>query len=288
MPITAENPLKMSLFKFELLKGYPKLIHGISTRHAPQNPLWPEVQPESPNEYKIGGANLGLADEVILKRRAELLAACGGDWEKHFTSLTSGYQVHSANVAAIGPEAYGAGLTWRNSIPETDGLVTDLSGLPLLTGHADCPPILFYDPLQKVIGAAHSGWRGTVSKIGGAMVRVMVEKYGCQPANILAGIGPSIGACCYTFGGPGIAEIEQAFGQDMAEELLPLQPDGSHTFDLWTAIRYTLLEAGLKPENIESSELCSQCYQDTFFSYRATSPEMRGRQGNYAALIMLV
>jgi len=278
----------MTLFKFDLLEGYPELIHGISTRHAPQNPLWPEIQPERSDEYKVGGANLGLADEVILKRRAELLAACGGDWQKHSSSLTSGYQVHSANVAVIGPEAYGANHTWRNSIPETDGLVTDLPGLPLLTGHADCPPILFYDPQQKVIGAAHSGWRGTVSKIAGAMVRVMVETYSCQPENILAGIGPSIGACCYTFGGPGLAEVEKAFGRDMLAELLPYQPDGSRTFDLWAAIRHTLLEAGLKAENIETSELCSQCRHDTFFSYRATPPELRGKQGNYAALIMLV
>ncbi len=277
----------MPVYKFHLLEAYSEVKHGVSTRFAPRNPLWDEVQPEQPDDYKVGGANLGLSDEIIIKRRGEFLAAIGGDPETQLTSITSGYQQHTAIVTVVGAEMYGAERTWRNSLPVTDGLVTDLSGLPLMTGHADCPPILFYDPRKRVIGAAHSGWRGTVSKIAQEMVRTMQASFGSNPQDIIVGIGPSIGGCCYTVGEPVLSQVLEAFGAETGKKLLPQQADGTYTFDLWAAIYHTLLVAGVLPENIEVSEYCSMCNQDTFFSYRAATPEMKGRQGNYGAMIML-
>jgi copper oxidase (laccase) domain-containing protein len=88
-------------------------------------------------------------------------------------------------------------------------------------------------------------------------------------------------------GEPVLSEVREAFGPEIGEKLLPIQEDGSRNFDLWGAIYHTLLLAGVLPENIEVSEYCSMCNQDTFFSYRAATPEMKGRQGNYGAMIML-
>jgi YfiH family protein len=182
----------------------------------------------------------------------------------------------------------GANRNWRHSIPDTDALVTDQPGIPLLTGHADCPPILLYDPVKRVIAAAHSGWRGTVAKIAAETIKVMQHGFGSNPADIIAGIGPSIGDCCYTVGDLVVQEVIAAFGEEAALNFLPLQSDGSRVFDLWAAIEYTLVETGVPPENIEHSELCTLCHHDTFFSYRATPPDMKGKQGNYGALIMLM
>ncbi|NWJ46045.1 MAG: peptidoglycan editing factor PgeF [Chloroflexi bacterium] len=287
MPLTSDNALNMPLFKFETLSGFPHLKHGISTRYAPANPIFQEAQPERPDDYKMGGVNAGLSDEVMNLRRSEFIEAVGGDWREHFPNLTSGYQQHTANVAVVDEKFYGAGRNWRNSIPATDALVTNLSGIPLLTGHADCPPILFYDPIKGVIAAAHSGWRGTVQKIAAETVQVMQARFGCDPTDILAGIGPSIGGCCYTVNEAVAYEVFAAFGEEETRGFLSLREDGLYLFNLWSAIEHTLRIAGIKPAHIEHSELCSLCHHDTFFSYRAQPPELKGKQGNYGALIML-
>jgi copper oxidase (laccase) domain-containing protein len=115
----------------------------------------------------------------------------------------------------------------------------------------------------------------------------MVEGYGSDPSTILAGIGPSIGPCCYQVGEPVLSEVSRAFGPERATELLIPQPDGSYHFDLWQAIYNTLLEAGLDPANIEQSQVCTLCENETFFSYRATPPDQRHNYGQFTAVIVL-
>ncbi len=287
MPVNTLNSLELPLFQFTSFQGQPAIAHAISTRLAPARPLIPEVQPESRADYRLAGRALYNQREVIYGRRSELLAALGLDYHKVQPNLVGVHQIHSANVIAVGNEAYGAQLNWDRPIRDADGLITDRPGVPLMTIHADCPPILLFDPVKRVIGAVHSGWRGTVGKIGLQAVRLMAECYASNPSDIIAGIGPSIGGCCYQVGEPVLSEVGLAFGQEQAKTLLTIQPDGTQHLDLWRAIYLTLLEAGLSPPNIELSELCTLCHSDRFFSYRATPTDQRQNYGQFTAVIML-
>lgn len=287
MPLTTNNSLKLPLFQFSKLLKYPEIAHGVATRRGPASPLFLEAQPDLPDDYRTAGRGAYNKREVIYRRRSELLAALGLDHERVQPNLTAPQQRHTHNVAVVGQEAYGAQLNWDKPLENYDGVITNLPGIPLLTIHADCPPILFYDPEQRVIGAVHSGWRGTVAKISLETVRLMREQYRSRPENIVAGIGPSIGPCCYQVGEPVLSEVANAFGEATAKELLHPQTDGSYHFDLWQAIYITLLEAGLKPQNIEQGGTCTRCQPDHFFSYRATPIEERHNYGQFVALICL-
>ncbi len=287
MPISYDNPLELPVFQFQNLKNAPGLAHAVSTRLAPGQPLIPGVQPAAPNDYRLAGRAAFIQKETIFGRRSEFLAALGLDYAKVQTNLVGVRQLHTATVRTVGPEAYGANLNWDNPLPDCDGVITDQPGVPLMTIHADCPAILLYDPVRKIAGTLHSGWRGTVGKIGLEGVRQMVEVYGSHPKDILAGIGPSIGPCCYQVGEPVLSEVNRAFGPELAAELLIKQPDGSHHFDLWQAIYNTLLEAGLNPANIEQSKVCTLCENETFFSYRATPPDQRHNYGQFTAVVVL-
>lgn len=299
MGIYHDNQNELPLFQFELLRGLPDVVHGISTRQAPGKPLYPQGQPSDLNAWEVSGsrnrapmlADPDRYDKVIRWRRMEFLAALGLEPETAITSLTAGQQRHTANVAVVGPEAYGAELNWGRSLPEIDGVVTDRLALPLLSIHADCPPLLFYDPVRKVAATVHSGWRGTVKKIGAVAVRTMQQYFESKPSDILAGIGPSIGPCCYEVDEPVISEVQQAFGAESEKLLIQSKTDASKSyFDLWEANRQLLVEVGLQPDHIENSEICTRCHADTFFSYRATGEEMRQREGYglFGAIIALI
>jgi YfiH family protein len=287
MPIYTDNPLELPIFQFESLKNISGLAHAVSTRYAPKRPMLPEVQPATPGDYRLAGRSIYIQREIITGRRSELLTALGLDYREVQPNLVGVHQMHTANVRSIGKEAYGANLNWDNPIPECDGIITDCPGVPLMTIHADCPAILLYDPVRKVAGTLHSGWRGTVGKIGLEGVRQMVTNFGSNPKDILAGIGPSIGPCCYQVGEPVLSEVQRAFGPELSAELLQKQPDDSFHFDLWQAIYQTLLEAGLAPDNIEQSQVCTLCQRDHFFSYRATPQDQRHNYGQFMALVML-
>jgi hypothetical protein len=286
MGVHNQNSLELALFQFENLSKLG-IAHGISTRYAPNKPLFPHAQPEKLDEWRISTNGKTTPYEVLRMRRTEFLAAIDTDYEKLIGNLASPLQKHTGNVATIGKEAYGAEMNWSRSIPNTDALVTNLRDIPLMTIHADCPPILLYDPKEKVIATVHSGWRGTVAKIGAETVKVMQEKYGSEPRNIVAGVGPSIGLCCYQVGEPVLSEVTKAFGTEQAQNLLVPQTDRSYHFDLWSAIQVTLLESGLEPANIEVSGICTRCNHHLFFSYRATPQEHRHDYGNFGSLIVL-
>ena len=287
MPIYSDNSLELPIFQFQNLKNLPGLVHAVSTRNAPGRPLLPEVQPVTRDDYRLAGRGIYIQREVVYGRRSELLAALGLDYSQVQPNLVGVHQKHTANVRTVGPEAYGAHLNWDKPLPDCDGVVTNQPGVPLMTIHADCPAILLYDPVRKVAGALHSGWRGTVGKIGLEGVRQMVTEYGSDPRDILAGIGPSIGPCCYQVGEPVLSEVKQAFGPKHAAVLLQKQPDQSFHFDLWQAIYLTLLEAGLAPDHIEQSQVCTLCEREQFFSYRATPPDQRHNYGQFTAVIAL-
>ncbi|HZT97814.1 MAG TPA: peptidoglycan editing factor PgeF [Chloroflexota bacterium] len=161
-------------------------------------------------------------------------------------------------------------LTFRG-----DAAVTNLPGLLLAATFADCVPVLFWDPETAVCGLAHAGWRGTVLRVASATVLAMKERWGSRPEAIRAFIGPSIGACCYTVGPDVVKDVQDSFGSASAD----LVVDGR--FNLRRANVLDLTSAGLTPEHIEISCLCTSCRTDLFFSHRAED----GRTGRFGACI---
>ncbi|MFC1997254.1 peptidoglycan editing factor PgeF [Chloroflexota bacterium] len=162
---------------------------------------------------------------------------------------------------------------------KADAIMTDNPEITLFMRFADCVPILLFDPVKKVVGVAHAGWQGTVRKIASAAVDRMVSFYGSKPANIRAGIGPSIAPHHYQIGPEVVQKVKEAFGV-MAARLLPSQ-NGLTYFDLWAANQILLKDAGLL--NIETSGFCTACHLDDWFSHRGEN----GKTGRFGTLIAL-
>lgn len=191
-------------------------------------------------------------------------------------------QVHGDVVACVDEQDAGRGSqSYDDCIKETDALITDTPGLPLMLCFADCTPIVFLDPEKRAVGIAHGGWKGTVQSIAAKTLARMTEAFGTQPRDVLVGIGPSIGPCCYEVGAEVAARFCAAF--PYAEELLLHETDGHVHLDLWEANRQQLLRSGVPEDNIEVAGECTCCRHAWYYSYRAD----QGKTGRIAALISL-
>ncbi len=190
-------------------------------------------------------------------------------------------QTHSVNVRCVTSEDAGCGVMRERTYDEVDALVTNEPELPLVILTADCVPLFFADPKRRVVAAAHSGWRGTANAIGAEVVRVMKESYGCDPEDILCGVGPSIGPCCFEVDLP----VYEAFAEKPFFDPCCVVDDknGKYHVDLWEINRRILLSAGIPAENITVGDLCTRCYPDLLWSHRATG----GERGSLAGVIAL-
>ena len=196
-------------------------------------------------------------------------------------------QTHTTNVLIVDKSMAGNGIVRANQLNDIDGLITNEKDLPLVTFHADCVPLFFYDPVCKVVAAAHSGWRGTVGKIGKVVIEKMNENFGSNPIDIICGIGPSICKDCYEVSKDVADAFRESFGEDAYRILRPstFNPDDKNKFmlDLWEACRLALLEAGVKEEHIEVTDYCTRCNLELFYSHRV----MGNERGSMAAFISL-
>lgn len=197
-------------------------------------------------------------------------------------NLVLSRQTHTNNVRVVTKSDCGTGYS-KPSFENVDGLITAEPGVALVTQYADCTPLLFCDPVNRVAATSHAGWKGTASQIGRVTVELMKSRFGCRPENIIAAIGPCIGPCCYEVDEP----VKQAFS-DIPEApdrlFLPSVNKGHYMLDLRLANRAILLDCGIKPENIDVSDICTCCNSDELYSHRATS----GKRGNLAAVIELI
>ena len=146
---------------------------------------------------------------------------------------------------------------------------------------ADCVPVLLYDPVHHAAGVVHAGWKGTVARIAAQTIVRMGEEFGTAASDVLAGIGPSIGADCYTVGAE-VAEQFRAAFPDHAEQIIQ-ERDGAIHLDLWAANRVQMVEAGVLVQNIDQADICTSCDRNFFYSYRADG----GRTGRLAAVMEL-
>lgn len=182
-------------------------------------------------------------------------------------ALVVASQVHGSRVAVVDARCRGRGaLEGDTAIEAADAMVTRTPGLCLLVLTADCVPIVLYDPATPAVGVVHAGWRGTVGEIAARAVSTMSEAFGTSPRRLLAGIGPSIGPCCYEVG-PEV--LEQVVAAPWASaDLVERTVGGKGMLDLWEANRRQLMLAGVPERAIEFSGLCTRCHARLFFSVR--------------------
>jgi polyphenol oxidase len=194
---------------------------------------------------------------------------------------TNGRQQHTDHIERVAAEDRGRGAySSEDCFPGTDGLITDQPDILLAAFFADCTPLLLLDPVQPAIGVVHAGWKGTAKGIAARTVAEMTEAYGTKPEDILAGIGPSIGPCCYEVDEPVIDQFADArFGRC----LQPAVAEGKAFLDLVEANRQCLIHAGVNPTKIQTVSLCTSCRTDLFFSHR----KEQGRTGRLAAVMAI-
>ncbi len=265
------NTGEISYLQYAHLIEYPQVVHFVSTRKGGVSP--------APGRGLNVGFHVHDAPKNVMKNR-EALAKVVGVSSQSFCLLN---QVHGCRVAVVGKQERGKGVqNYEDSIAKTDALVTNKTGVCLNVLSADCVCILFYDPVKQAIGAAHSGWKGTVQKIAAEVVRTMQNEFDSKPEDILVGIGPGISPKIYEVGEEVEKAVVEVFGT--TDGLISYHSTtGNPHFDLWTAIERTLTEVGVPLKNIEHSKLCTYQNEEMFFSYRRD----KGKTGRFTSGIML-
>lgn len=209
----------------------------------------------------------GERDDLIEEVEKNKKLLCKG-LDIPFTNLFIPQQTHSDNVETVDYK--------KTEFSDCDSLITDYKNTALALNFADCVPILLYDPVKKVIAAAHAGWRGTVKKIGVKTAKKMVENFGSKPEDIIALIGPAIGMCCF--------DVKD----DVKEKLFATIDKTHHSqvcennyMDLKLINKLQLLDFGIK--KIDVCEYCTSCESELFFSYRRE----KGKTARHSAVIVL-
>lgn len=215
----------------------------------------------------------GDVPEAVEENRRRIAAAIGVRPE----DMTYTHQTHTTNVAVVEEEDRGTRFM------ETDGMVTNVPGICLVTFYADCVPLYFVDPVHRAIGLTHSGWRGTVGRIGRITVEKMAENYGTDPKDVIAAIGPSICQDCYEVSRDVICRFRENFPEECWPGLFYNKGDGKYQLDLWKANEHILAEAGILKEHIATTNVCTHCNPDILFSHRAAGE----RRGNLSAFLAL-
>ena len=253
---------QITYYQFKIFSVFPELLHFTSTRvGGMSSPPFNQLNLSYKHDIKSDVSD----NRKIL---AETLNITANNF--CFAKQNHGNRVHLVNNI-------------KEDIPEADALISQSTSLCLVVTSADCVPILFYDPVQKVIGAAHSGWRGTVSKIASSTIQAMQQNFGSKIEDIRVGIGPCISVDNYEIGEDVVSAVREVY--EDADKLLPFyaQTQKRH-FDLIQANLVQLKELEIPKKNIEIANLCTFENTHEFFSYR----KQKGKVGVFGTGIMLV
>ena len=261
---------KLPLLQFPILSECSCVQHGFTTRAG------------GVSDGEWSSLNLSFArgdDETAVRENFRRVAeAFGVTMEQIVCSM----QTHTTNVRRVYASDGGAGMIRPLPWADVDGLITDEPGLLLGTFYADCVPLYFADPVHKAIGLSHSGWRGTVARMGAVTIRAMADAFGSRPEDLRCAIGPSICQSCYEVDTDVAEQFEAAF-PGSGPELLYHTTGDKYQLNLWEANRSVLLDAGVLPEHLQITDLCTCCNPHNLFSHRYTG----GRRGNLGAFLML-
>lgn len=258
--------------EFPMLKKLPFVKHGFSTR--------------------LGGVSQGMFQNMNLSYHRGDDKACVTENYKRicksmgmriedvvFSDQVHETQIHVASKQDCQGTEYG-----NRKLNGIDGFITNEKNVVLCTSYADCVPLFFVDTKNYAIGASHSGWKGTVGKIGAKTVKKMEQEFGTKPENLFCVIGPSICASCYEVGKEVMDQIAGNFTEEAIKQCVFSKGNGKYQLDLWLLNQKILLEAGVPKEQIAVSNVCTCCNHTLLFSHRASG----GKRGNLCGFISLV
>ncbi len=233
------------------------------------------------------GFNRGDPDDNVKTNYSLFCEAVGIETKQ----LVFASQTHSTVIRNVGPDNAGEGFDRPTLITGYDGLSTGSTGLMLATLYADCVPLYFYDPVCRAVALSHAGWRGTLNDMAGETIRHMTETFGTKPQDLLMGIGPSIGPCCFEVGAD-VAYAFRSLPSDITDEAVKDRSDKADRpdadpadfrphIDLQLINRRLAQKKGVRAANIETAGICTACNSDLLFSHRASE----GKRGSLCAVI---
>ncbi|HHX11598.1 MAG TPA: peptidoglycan editing factor PgeF [Clostridiales bacterium] len=271
---TIDFTKKVPYITFPALSEIPFIKHGFST--------------------KLGGVSKGHMATMNLGYGGPLLDDPSNVLENFLlitesmgidpNTIVRSWQVHKTNIRIVTKEDCGKGLYRERDYNEIDGLISNTPGVTLVTNYADCVPLFFVDPVKKAIGLSHSGWRGTVQKMGKVTVEHMTEAFASNPDDIICVIGPSICEQCFEVGEEVAAQFNKIFNlSDDNNYIISPNNKGRYQCDLWAANKAVLKEAGIKEDNIHTSGVCTSCHDELLFSHRKS----QGKRGSLAAFLTI-
>ena len=260
--VTKDN---VTFLKFKIFEKHPELTCAFSTRLGGKS------------EGYFGDMNLSFSvgdnPDTVKENYRIFCDAVGVDPE----NIVISHQTHKTNILSVTKADCGTNIWRERDYSDIDALITNERGVALVTHSADCCLLGFFDPKNKVIASAHAGWRGTVAEIGRKTAQKMVADYGTDAKDILVIIAPSIAKCCYEVDDPVLNEFKKLDYLKLDKIFFPKE-NGKYMLDLWEANTQILENAGVKRENIEFTDICTNCQSDYFHSHRATSGK-RGVNG---------
>ncbi len=256
---------------YPLLEKTGIVKHGFSTRIG------------GVSKEHLGTMNLSFSRGDDAEAVRENYRRMANALDVSYDSFVFSQQTHTTNVRTVTADDRGKGIHHPLDYQDVDGLITNVPGLCLSTFYADCVPLYFVDPVHRAIGLSHSGWRGTVGRMGQVTLQRMTEEFGTDPSDVIAAIGPSICQDCYEVSEDVIEQFQRAFSQEHWDELYYKKENGKYQLNLWKANEIVMLEAGVKKENIAVTNICTCCNSDILFSHRAS----QGKRGNLAAFLSL-
>lgn len=272
--VMTEDGSPLEYLTFPSLEDIPGMKGGGKVRHLITTRLGGVSQGEFASmNFSV---ERGDREEDVLAnyRRIGKVLGCGPE------DMTASHQTHTTNIRRVTAGDRGKGVVRPRDYENVDGLITDEQGIALVTFYADCVPLLFVDPMHMAIGLAHSGWRGTVGRMGERMVRAMAESFGSVPSQLYAAVGPSICRDCYEVSQDVARQFTSMLGDDVA---VPGRQEGKYQLDLWLANERILEQAGILREHIAVTDICTCHNSDYLFSHRASG----GRRGNIGVFLML-
>lgn len=262
---------KVPYLSFKIFDEFDWLINAFTTRHG-------GVSKDYYSSLNLSYAQ-GDDPELVNTNFRKLGEELGID----YNNMVCSNQTHTTNILAVDNHHKGQGITMPHDFKDIDGLVTNVPGIALVTIYADCVPLYFVDPVNKAIAVSHSGWRGTVNKIAKVTIEKLKELYGSKPEDIICAIGPSICQDCYEVSEDVINEFKSNFNEEYYNELFYKKENSKYQLNLWKACELTLLESGIKKENLKVTNICTCCNSEHLFSHRAS----KGKRGNLAALLYI-
>ena len=216
--------------------------------------------------------------EHVLENYSRMAAALGVKREKRVLT----WQTHTTNIRVVSEDDLGKGVVKERDYRDIDGLLTNMPGVTLVTFFADCVPLYFVDTVHRAIGMSHSGWKGTVGRMGAATITAMKREFGTEAEDLVCAIGPSICQDCYEVSEDVADAFKEAF-PGHTDEILLDKKNGKYQLDLWKANEIVLTEAGVLKEKIAVTNICTCCNPDLLFSHRAS----HGKRGNLGGFIYL-